>query len=109
MGWGTRIHAGPHRSPDQGRDDGRVFGTSCWFDWGVWLSPASFALAGGQEADDFGQWIQGTLQIYSLSDSTVATYVTRIVSREEYGRYRQAWERWLRARYRSLRASRPRT
>ena len=84
-------------------------GTPCWFDWGVWLSPASFALAGGQEADDFGQWIQGTLQIYSLSDSTVATYVTRIVSTEEYGRYRQAWERWLRARYRSLRASRPRT
>ena|SRR5438876_1798386 len=86
-----------------------VCGTPCWFDWGTWLSPTSFALAGAQDADEFGEWRQGRVTIYSISDSTAATYVTRIVPADTYARYVKAWKSWLMKRFRALKASRPTT
>ena len=83
-------------------------GTPCGFHWGAWLSPTSFALAYWHDADDSGQWEQGRLSIYSLSDSMAASYRTRIISTDDALRYRTAWERWLMKRYRALKASRPR-
>jgi hypothetical protein len=84
-------------------------GTSCGFHWGKWLSPTSFALGGWRDADDFGQWKQGSLSIYSLQDSSVVTYETRVVSADDYARYVGAWKAWLMTRYRDLRGSRPQT
>ena len=80
----------------------RSCGTPCGSHWGTWLSPTAFALAGWQDADDYSQWKQGTLSIYSITDSTVATYATRVVSTEQYVHYVQAWETWLLSRYQAL-------
>ena len=82
-------------------------GTPCAFDWGTWLSPTSFALGGWQDADDYGQWKQGRLWIYSIPESTETSYVTRIISAEKFANYRAAWEAWVAARYRALKKSRP--
>jgi hypothetical protein len=79
-------------------------GTPCGYHWGRWLSPTTFALAGWHDADEFGQWRQGGLSIYSIPDSSVVTYATRIVSRDSYDRYETAWEDWLLKRYRAVRA-----
>ena len=84
-------------------------GTPGGFHWGVWLSRTSFAVGGWREADDFGQWMQGHLWIYSISDSTVAEYATRIVSSDGYARYAAAWNGWLLKRYRALKHANPRT
>ncbi len=81
-------------------------GTSCGFHWGTWLSPTRFVLGGWADADDHGQWLQGRLWIYSLSDSTVSGYSTRIVPAGEYARYERAWKRWLLTRYQALAARR---
>jgi hypothetical protein len=85
----------------------RSCGTVCGSHWGTWLSPATFALAGWQDADAYGQWKQGTLSIFSIPDSTIATYLTRVVSAKDYERYAGAWESWLLKRYRGLRSTRP--
>jgi hypothetical protein len=77
-------------------------GTPCAFDWGVWLSPTSFALGGWQDADEYGQWKQGRFSIYSIPDSTASSYVTRIISAENFVDYRAAWKAWVAARYRAL-------
>ena len=77
-------------------------GTSCGYHWAKWLSPAGFALGGWQNADDYGHWDQGTLSIYSLRDSTVAVYVTRIIPASDFERYLSAWRGWLMKRYRAL-------
>ncbi len=77
-------------------------GTSCGFHWGRWLSPTQFALGGWQQADDYGQWMQGSLAIYSIRDSTMRAYETRIVPARAFARYQAAWRRWLLRRYRTL-------
>ncbi len=74
-------------------------GTSCGFHWGRWLSTTQFALGGWQQADDYGQWMQGSLAIYSTRDSIVRTYETRIVPARAFARYQAAWKRWLLRRY----------
>jgi len=84
-------------------------GTPCAFHWGVWLSPTRFAVGGWYDPNGFDQWWQGTLSIYSLRDSTVAEYRTRIVPVGDAARYSRAWHRWLLKRYRALMASHPRT
>jgi cytosine/uracil/thiamine/allantoin permease len=73
------------------------------------LSPTRFALGGWRDADDFGQWKQGSLWIYSLTDSMMASYSTRIVSSVDYERYAAAWNAWLLRRYRTIVSSRPRS
>lgn len=80
----------------------KACGTACGSHWGAWLSPTTFALAGWQDADAYSQWKQGTLSLYSIPDSTVATYLTRIVPAKDYERYVEAWEGWLLERYRAL-------
>ena len=69
-------------------------GTVCGFDWGRWLSPTRFAV-GGSYSPGFGEGRYGTLSIYSLPDSTVCEYRTRIASQSDVGRYARAWRRWL--------------
>jgi len=73
-------------------------GTPCGFDWGVWLSPSRFALAGWREADVAGQQRQGRIKIFSIRDSTATTYVTRPVSAGEFALYRDAWRDWIASR-----------
>jgi hypothetical protein len=82
-------------------------GTGCGFHWGEWLSTTSFALGGWQDADDFGQWKQGVLAIYSLTDSSVTSYETRIISVADYARYESGWGAWLMRRYRAVKGARP--
>jgi hypothetical protein len=83
-------------------------GTGGGFHWGQWLSNDEFALGGWNEADDFGKWKQGRLWLYSMRDSIVCEYQTRIISAETYQRYEAAWHGWLLARYRAWkRARRP--
>ena len=77
-------------------------GTPCGFHWGGWLSPREFMLAMWQELDAEGSRLQGSLEFYSITDSTVTSYVTRPVSREAFERYRGAWERWVADRYSAL-------
>lgn len=84
-------------------------GTMCGFHWGTWLSSNSFALAYWRDADNYGQWQQGWLTIYSLSDSTATSYQTRSVPTEDALRYRTAWARWILRRYRTLKAAHPGT
>jgi len=84
-------------------------GTPCAFDWGTWLTSTTFALGGWESVDDYGQWRQGRLSIFSIPDSTETSYVTRIISAEKFGKYRAAWEAWVAARYRALKEARPRT
>jgi len=83
-------------------------GTPCGFLWGTWLSPTCFALTGWQDADDYGQWVQGRLSIYSIPDSTQTIYATRIISGEKFMKYRASWEASVAARYRALKGSRSR-
>jgi len=81
-------------------------GSMAGYHWGAWLSNNSFAVGGWTEADDYGQWMQGQLWLYSLSDSTVSTYATRIISAEVYARYDASWHGWLLKRYRAWKRSR---
>jgi hypothetical protein len=78
------------------------------YHWGAWLSRTSFVVGGWGDADDYGQWQQGHLWVYSIPDSTVAEYVTRIVSSDAYSRYQAGWHAWLMKRYRALKRSTPR-
>jgi hypothetical protein len=73
--------------------------------WAHWISTTRFALGGWQCAgpDLDPEWIQGTLSVFDLRDSTEARYVTRIVSRQAYERYYEGWKRWLMKRYRETR------
>jgi hypothetical protein len=83
-------------------------GTSCGSHWGRWLSADRFVLGGWSDADEYSQWKQGDLTVYDLRDSTVTTYLTRIVSSSDYERYYAAWKQWLLKRERETRP-RPRT
>ena len=80
-------------------------GTGCGFHWGTWLSRTSFVLGGWQDADDYGQWKQGQLSIYSVADSTKTIYMTRIISAKKFDTYWAAWEASVAARYRALHIS----
>lgn len=82
-------------------------GTPCGSHWGTWFSNSSFAVGSWDDADDFGQWKQGGLSIYSIPDSSVSVYATRIVSAAAYARYEAAWHGWLLERYRKLKHPRP--
>jgi len=84
-------------------------GTMCGFHWGTWLSSKSFALAYWRDADNYSEWQQGWLTIYSLSDSTATSYQSRSVPTEDALRYRTAWARWILRRYRTLKATHPGT
>jgi len=77
-------------------------GTAGGYHWGRWLRNDSFAVGGWSDADDFGQWKQGSLWLYSLGDSSVTEYETRIVSAAAYQTYEAAWHGWLLRRYRVL-------
>ncbi|HMC81684.1 MAG TPA: hypothetical protein VKL61_00460 [Candidatus Polarisedimenticolia bacterium] len=77
-------------------------GPSGRFDWGVWLSPTAFALAGSNSVDNLGRWRQGTIGVYSITDSTVTTYVTPAVSGGRSSNYRTAWESWVSSKFRAL-------
>jgi hypothetical protein len=81
-------------------------GTPAGAHWGRWFGRRRFALAGWSDAPDSGHWKQGWLSIYSGADSSIASYVTRIVLDTTFERYRTAWEHWVEARYRALK---PRT
>jgi len=80
-------------------------GTSGGFHWGTWLTRESFALSGWRDADEYGQWKQARLWIYSIPDSSVSEYETRIVSEADYDRYASAWHQWLLKRYRATKKS----
>jgi hypothetical protein len=82
-------------------------GTPGGYHWGTWFSNASFAVGNWNDAEDFGQWKQGGLSIYSIPDSNVSVYATRIVSAAAYARYEAAWRCWLLKRYRTLKQPRP--
>ena len=84
----------------------RSCGTVCSFDWGRWLSPTRFAV-GGSYSPGLGEGRYGTLSIYSLPDSTVCEYRTRIASQSDVARQARAWYRWLLKRYRAIEASHP--
>ena len=79
-------------------------GTPCGFFWGAWLSPTSFVLAGWQEAEPTSHWTRGQVTIYSIPDSTSATYVTRATSSAGFEHYREAWVHWVTPRYRAFQA-----
>ncbi len=61
-------------------------GTDGGYQWGAWLSKSAFAIGGWTNADDYGQWQQGQLWLYSIPDSTMSVYATRIVSADAYAR-----------------------
>jgi hypothetical protein len=82
-------------------------GTPGGFEWGTWFSSTSFAVGGWNDADDFGQWKQGRLWIYSIPGASVTEYATRIVSERDFARYEAAWHGWLLRRYRQLKRTRP--
>jgi len=66
--------------------------------WGAWASPTRFVLTGTQyEGRNMG--IRGWVQVYSLRDSTVTTYVTRPLHSSRAAAYRSAWESWVAMRY----------
>jgi hypothetical protein len=77
-------------------------GTPCGFHWGTWISSAKFVLAGWTELDAAGHRLRGTLNVYSILDSTVTSYLTREVSSDEFSRYRAAWEASVAERYHAL-------
>ncbi len=81
-------------------------GTDCKFHWGVWLSPKRFVLAGSQYDDPPGV-LRGKVQIFSLDDSSVTTYVTRGAPPSRAGEYRLAWRTWVVSRFRALKNSKP--
>jgi hypothetical protein len=74
---------------------------TCSFDWGVWVSPTRFALAGSQHEDNLGG-TRGRLMIYSLEDSTATTFVTRPIASPQYSKYRAGWREWVASKYRAL-------
>ena len=80
-----------------------ICGTPCTSDWGAWLSPTKFVLAG---ADTEGR-VRGTLAVYSLEDTTVTSYETRNVSPQAHASYRSAWESWVDSRFRALDKGKP--
>lgn len=84
-------------------------GTPCGYHWGIWISPSSFALAGWQEADASSRSHRGRLEIYSLADSTVTTYVTRVVPSKQFALYRATWEKWVATKFRALKTPTPRS
>ena len=71
---------------------------SCTHHWGAWISPATFVLT-GTENDERYMGIRGRVQVYSLRDSTVTTYVTRPLHSTRAAAYRAAWESWVAMRY----------
>ena len=73
-------------------------GTDCRHHWGVWISPTTFVLTGTQN-DERSMGIRGRVQVYSLRDSTVTTYVTRPLHSSRAAAYRSAWESWVAMRY----------
>jgi hypothetical protein len=73
-------------------------GTDCKHHWGAWVSPATFVLTGTQN-DERSMGIRGRVQVYSLQDSTVTTYVTRPLHSSRAAAYRSAWESWVAMRY----------
>jgi hypothetical protein len=79
-------------------------GPSCGFHWGAWLSPTSFVLAGWEEPGPTQRWTRGRVTIYSIPDSSSASYVTRAMSAEDFDRYRSAWKQWVVARYHAYKA-----
>jgi len=68
------------------------------FHWGAWVSPSRFVLTGTQ-LDDRYMGVRGRVQIYSLRDSTVTTYVTRPLHSSRSASYQAAWESWVAMRY----------
>jgi hypothetical protein len=95
---------------DRGRNRETVLvfsGTMGGQHWGRWFGPHRFALAGWSDASDFGQWKQGWISVYSGADSSIATYVTRVVPDTRFERYRAAWEKWVVSRYRALKPRPP--
>jgi uncharacterized protein (DUF2249 family) len=75
--------------------------SSCAFQWGVWVSPTRFALA-GTLLDERTMGTRGRVQVYSIADSTVTTYVTRPVHSSRSTIYQSAWESWVRSSYRAM-------
>jgi hypothetical protein len=75
--------------------------SSCAFQWGVWVSPTRFVLA-GTLLDERNMGTRGRIQVYSTADSTVTTYVTRPVHSSKSAIYQAAWEAWVRSSYRSM-------
>lgn len=80
-------------------------GPSCGYHWGRWIDATRFVLAGWSE-DDGGIERRGFLSVYSLADSTRVQYVTRPVSPAAFARYQDAWESWVRSRYRDWKSRR---
>ena len=76
-------------------------GTPCGFDWGAWLAPDRFVLGGWTEIQPPGSGYRGTLDVYSIPDSTRYGYITRPISEEAFSRYRHAWEQWVGVRFRA--------
>jgi hypothetical protein len=76
------------------------YGTDGRFQWGAWLSPTRFALAGSRLDPVAGA--RGWMKLYSLDDSTATMYVTRRISSAEGTKYRASWEEWVTAKYRAL-------
>jgi hypothetical protein len=73
---------------------------TCVFHWGAWTSPAQFVLAGTQY-DEKHMGIRGRIQVYSLRDSTVTTYLTRPLHSSRAATYQAAWESWVLSQYRA--------
>lgn len=71
---------------------------NCPFHWGAWVSPTRFILA-GTLADEKTMGVRGRVQVISISDSTVTTYVTRPVHSSRGAIYQSAWEGWVAMRY----------
>ena len=83
---------------------------SCAFHWGAWISPTRFILTGTQ-SDEKHMGVRGRVQVFSIPDSTVTTYLTRPVHSSRSAVYQAAWESWVRSSYRALKqvASRSRS
>jgi len=75
-------------------------GTGAGAHWAHWFGPGRFALAGWSNASDYGHWNQGWISIYSIPDSSVTHYVTRIIPWEKFQLYSAEWEKWIAGRYR---------
>jgi hypothetical protein len=82
-------------------------GTHCGFDWGVWIGPNRFVLAGWVELEAPETGYRGTIGVYSITDSTSFNYHTRTVSASTYSRYRSAWEVWVSSKYQAMRHRSP--
>jgi hypothetical protein len=82
----------------------RIFdaGTGAGAHWGHWFGSRRVALAGWSNASDYGHWNQGWISIYSIPDSSITRYVTRIIPWDKFRLYSAEWEKWIAARYRTL-------